>query len=393
MPDIARIQRELASGRRGRLAVLRLPQPRRDRLPRARPRLRQVHQPPLVLLDPGRRASRSSSARRSSRRSSTRCPARSACTSRGASCTTGSQAMLGAARQVAMQYSPTANIPYVSIVDGGTVDLVRSLGYEVVSSAGLVQTFEAVLDDAAYRSHLEAGERVQRIKDEAFALIGSELRAGPRRSPSTTSSSSSSGASARRGSPARASSRSSAPTSSRPTRTSSRRRPTRGRSARATRCSSTSGPSSTSRAPSSTTSPGAASSGTNPPAKYVEIFSVVRDARDAALEFVRERFAAGAPVYGWEVDDACRGGGGEGRLRRLLHPPHRPLDRRGGARQRRQHRQPRDARRARARAGHLLLDRAGHLPRGRDGGALGDRRLHHAGRARSRSAARDAAAT
>ena len=39
----------------------------------------------------------------------------------------------------------------------------------------------------------------------------------------------------------------------------------------------------------------------------MEIFNVVRDARNAALEFVRGRFAAGKPVFGWEVDDACRG--------------------------------------------------------------------------------------
>ncbi len=68
----------------------------------------------------------------------------------------GLKALLGGAKTVAMQWSPDCNIPYVSIVDGGTVDLVRRLGYEVVSSAGLVQTFQAVLDDAAYRSHLEA---------------------------------------------------------------------------------------------------------------------------------------------------------------------------------------------------------------------------------------------
>ena len=85
--------------------------------------------------------------------------------------------ILGGARKVAMQFSPLANIPYVSTVDGGTIDLIRSLGFEVVTSAGLVQTFEAVLDDAAYHSHVRAGERVQRIKDEAFALIGTELRA------------------------------------------------------------------------------------------------------------------------------------------------------------------------------------------------------------------------
>ena len=88
------------------------------------------------------------------------------------------KSMLGPSKRVAMQFSPQGNVPYVSIVDGGTIDLIRSFGYEVVSSAGLVQTFQAVLDEAAYRSHLDAAERVQRIKDEAFAHIGSEMRAG-----------------------------------------------------------------------------------------------------------------------------------------------------------------------------------------------------------------------
>ena len=42
------------------------------------------------------------------------------------------------------------------------------------------------------------------------------------------------------------------------------------------------------------------------PEKYREIFNTVRDARKAAVQFIRDRFAAGEPVYGWEVDDACR---------------------------------------------------------------------------------------
>src|SRR5512141_2467691 len=86
--------------------------------------------------------------------------------------------MMGTARKVAMQYSPTANIPYVSIVDGGTVDLVRSLGFDVISSADLVQTFQAILNEAQYQSHLEAGARVQRIKNDAFDLVARELAAG-----------------------------------------------------------------------------------------------------------------------------------------------------------------------------------------------------------------------
>ncbi|MCB0315900.1 MAG: M24 family metallopeptidase, partial [Calditrichaeota bacterium] len=46
--------------------------------------------------------------------------------------------------------------------------------------------------------------------------------------------------------------------------------------------------------------------GTNPPEKYLEIFNTVRDARKAAVNFVRKKFANGEACFGWEVDDACR---------------------------------------------------------------------------------------
>jgi Xaa-Pro dipeptidase len=46
--------------------------------------------------------------------------------------------------------------------------------------------------------------------------------------------------------------------------------------------------------------------GSNPPAEYVRIFETVRDARRAAVAFVRERFSRGEPCFGWQVDDACR---------------------------------------------------------------------------------------
>ena len=57
--------------------------------------------------------------------------------------TGGLRALVGGARRVAMQYSPLCAIPYVAMVDAGTVELVRSLGVEVVSSAELIQHFEA----------------------------------------------------------------------------------------------------------------------------------------------------------------------------------------------------------------------------------------------------------
>jgi Xaa-Pro aminopeptidase len=81
-------------------------------------------------------------------------------------------------RRVAMQYSPQCAIPYVSMVDGGTLELVRGLGIEVASSAELIQTFEARWTPAMLESHLEAGRRVDAIRAEAFALIRERTRNG-----------------------------------------------------------------------------------------------------------------------------------------------------------------------------------------------------------------------
>jgi Xaa-Pro dipeptidase len=81
-------------------------------------------------------------------------------------------------KRVAMQYSPMCAIPYVSMVDGGTIDLIRSLGVEVVSSAELIQTFEARWTPEAREMHFEAGRRVDRVRNEAFAMIRERLSNG-----------------------------------------------------------------------------------------------------------------------------------------------------------------------------------------------------------------------
>lgn len=86
--------------------------------------------------------------------------------------------ILGSAKKVAMQYSPNNAIPYVSIVDGGTVDLIRSFGIEVVSSADLVSKFESYLTEEDRQSHFEAGEIMQKVKDEAFREIARRMKSG-----------------------------------------------------------------------------------------------------------------------------------------------------------------------------------------------------------------------
>ena len=80
--------------------------------------------------------------------------------------------MLAPVRTIAMQYSPNNQIPSVSLVDAGTVELVRGFGKQVVSSADLVQRFEACWSPAALESHLEAGKIIDRLIPAAFAEIG-----------------------------------------------------------------------------------------------------------------------------------------------------------------------------------------------------------------------------
>ena len=215
------------------------------------------------------------------------------------------KAILGPPRKIAMQYSPLNNIPYVSVVDAGTVDLVRSFGHEVVSSADLVQRFEAVMDEAGLASHRAAGEIVQAIKDEAFARLGDALRDGKAITENDVKDFilerfAAEGLTSDGAVPIVGFNDHPADPHFEPTPENAytlkagdtilidlwaRRDDPDGVYYDVTWCGF---------------------AGTEPPAEYVRIFETVRDARDAALALVRERFAAGRPCHGWEVDDACR---------------------------------------------------------------------------------------
>jgi Xaa-Pro aminopeptidase len=213
--------------------------------------------------------------------------------------------IVGGSKRVAMQYSPLAAIPYVSVVDAGTVELIRSLGPEVVSSADLVQEFEAVSDEAGYRSHCHAGEHVQKIKDEAFAMMDEALRHSK---PLTEfevkefilSRFEQEGLTSDGASPIVGFNDHPADPHFEPTAENTyklhhgdtilldlwaRRSSPPGIYYDVTWCGF---------------------AGQEPPELYTEIFKVVCDARDAAVELVRERFAAGDPLHGHEVDSACR---------------------------------------------------------------------------------------
>jgi len=86
--------------------------------------------------------------------------------------------LLARTKKVAMQYSPKNAIPYVSMVDAGTVELVRSHGHKVVSSADLVQVFEACWTPAQYQSHVEAGRVIDRVREGAFLKAAQHVRSG-----------------------------------------------------------------------------------------------------------------------------------------------------------------------------------------------------------------------
>jgi Xaa-Pro dipeptidase len=205
---------------------------------------------------------------------------------------------------VAMQYSPLNNIPYVGLADAGTIELVKSLGVEVVSSADLVQLFEARWSPAALASHLEAGRGVHAAIREAFALIRSAISADKpigeyEVQQAMTRSLTAAGLEADEAPNVSVNSNSSNPHYS-PSQATSRpilpgdfvlldvwakRR-----------------------------APGAVYFdvtwtgfvGEEVPGKYAEIFEVVKEARDAAIALVQERMREGRPLHGYEVDDAAR---------------------------------------------------------------------------------------
>ena len=91
---------------------------------------------------------------------------------------TGLEAMLGGYRRLAMQYSPNNDIMYVSMVDAGTIEFLRGLGKQIVSSADIVSQFEAVLSEEQIASHSAAQIAIDNILAEGWQEIGRRVRSG-----------------------------------------------------------------------------------------------------------------------------------------------------------------------------------------------------------------------
>jgi Xaa-Pro dipeptidase len=86
--------------------------------------------------------------------------------------------MLAAYRDVAMQYSPNNVVFTISLVDAGTIEMIRGLGKNVVSSGDLVAQFEATWTEEQIKSHYAARDSVDAITAEAFKEIGRRVRSG-----------------------------------------------------------------------------------------------------------------------------------------------------------------------------------------------------------------------
>jgi Xaa-Pro dipeptidase len=212
--------------------------------------------------------------------------------------------LLGSKKTIAMQYSPKNNVPYISLVDAGTIELVKAGRHRIVSSADLLQEFVSLIDEQGYRLHKDAGAIMDRIRAEAFEEIGKAVRTRSgateydvqqyimRRFDQenlTTYSPPMVGVNDH-------------PADPHFDVTEENARPFK---------------------PGDTVLidmwakknvPGgiyyditwSGYIGEDPPAKYREIFDAVVCGRNAAIAFVQDRVSAGKPVYGWEVDDACR---------------------------------------------------------------------------------------
>jgi Xaa-Pro dipeptidase len=211
--------------------------------------------------------------------------------------------MLGSATNIAMQYSPRNSIMYVSLVDAGTVEVLRGMGKTIVSSADLVSRFEAVLTADQIASHYQAQERIDEVVREGWKHIGTRVRAGAvneyeimvwlreamRRAgiadgygPNVSVNSNSS--------------------DSHYEPTADKSKPIRegdfllidiwGRMDRPGTCTYD--------------ITWTAVVGREASEREREIFTLVAQARDAAIKIVQEAFAAGQPLAGWQADDAAR---------------------------------------------------------------------------------------
>lgn len=215
----------------------------------------------------------------------------------------GLRRLLNGADRIAMQYSPRNAIMYVSMVDAGTIEVLRELGKTIVSSADLVSRFEAVLTPDQERSHYEAQAKLDPILEAGFREIGRRVRAGGTNEYEMVQwlqqAMADAGLVWEHG-PNVSVNANSADSHYEPT--AEKHSPIRSGDfllidiwARLNREGSIFY---------DITWTGVVDR--EPKAEEQRVFETVRSARDAAIEKVKQAFAAGKPIAGWQADDAAR---------------------------------------------------------------------------------------
>ncbi|WP_158943677.1 Xaa-Pro peptidase family protein [Granulicella sp. S190] len=215
------------------------------------------------------------------------------------------ETLLDGQTKLAMQYSPRNAIMYVSMVDAGTIELLRGMGKQIVSSADLVSHFEAVLTDAQLATHYVAQKHIDEILAAAWQEIGSRTRSGGTDEYAMVQYLQQAMAGAGllwEHGPNVSAGPNSADSHYEPTATNSR--------------SIRNGDfvlidiwAKLKDDPTAVwydiTWTGVV--GREPSEREHLIFSTVRDARDASIKVVQDAFAANQPIAGWQADDASRG--------------------------------------------------------------------------------------
>ena len=192
MPDIKAIQTALARRQTRRLAFLRSSPSRPDRGKHPRSRPERPWSRAAGFISSRRRASRASWSTESSRARWTLSQARSFFTPAGKSCTKLLPKLLSGSKKIAMQYSPENNIPYIGLVDAGTIELIRKLKKKVVSSADLVQKFEASWSRSSNSSRISRPAKSSTASRAKLSSAPRNLCAKGSRSPNLSCSNGSS---------------------------------------------------------------------------------------------------------------------------------------------------------------------------------------------------------
>ena len=284
--------------------------------------------------------------------------------------------LLRGARVVAMEYSPDGALPRVSWVDAGTVEMVRGLGVEVVSSADTVQYATQRWSAADLLSHREAAGRLDTIVQDAFRYIGERLKMRPTEydvAEFIRSRFREEGMEAPDG-PIVAVNEHGADPHFDPTPANSHVI-ARGDWVLIDLWARMEG---AENMYADITWTGYV--GDTVPSEHREVFDVVVGARDAAVAAIAEYFEQGRQASGLGDRQGCSRLRGRRGIRGAVQPPAGAQHRARGARQRGQSRQLGDARHAEAHAGHSHVGRAGHLPAGQVRRQVGDRRVHLGGR-------------